>query len=234
MLLKAGVVAAKYLRAIDCPVPTIELNSHLHETYRQIKYLGIRTDRELKRYKTQYGSIEAEFSRYEGALKTMWQQSEAEYDTSVFLMMPFKSDMEYRVLTEEIKRVCKDNGFTAFRVDDPFRSPFDGLWDNIVANMLSCRYGISVYVSEKVHDSIEDEPRFFHNPNVAIEYGFMKSRGKRVLILKDRKSKTPSDIQGFVWRPFELKNPDKTVAPVLGPWLKEQKEAGKANGGDEE
>ncbi len=234
ILLKSGVLLAKYLLATEHPCPVLELNSHLHGTYRKIKYLGLRTERELKKYKRHYSGIDSEFSRYEDSLKNMWEQSKSEYETSVFLMMPFKGDMEYRVLTEEIKKVCKENGFTAFRVDDPFRSPYDGLWDNIVANMLSCKYGISVYVSEKVLDAVEDEPRFFHNPNVAIEYGFMKSRGKKVLILKDKKSKTPSDIQGFIWRPFELKNPDKTVAPVLGPWLKEQLESNKTIDNDEE
>ena len=47
----------------------------------------------------------------------------------------------------------------------------------------------------------------------------MKSRGKRVLVLKDNKSITPSDLQGFVWKPFDIKNPDETVPPVLTDWL---------------
>lgn len=221
MLLKSAVLAAKYLRAIECPLPTLELNSHLHGTYRQIKYLGMRADRELKHYKAQYDSIESEFSRYEAALRTMWERTESEYERSIFLMMPFKGDMEYRALTDEIRKVCASVGFKAFRVDDEFRSPFDGLWDNIVLNMLGCKFGVSVYVTEKAVDKLTDELRFFENPNVALEFGFMKSRGKKVLVLKDKNSRAPSDLQGFVWKPFDIKNPDKTVAAALSPWLKE-------------
>ena len=223
MLLKSGVVLAKYMHAVKEPLPGLELNAHLHGNYREIKYLGIKAEGELKRYKRQYDSIESDFQRYDNALKLMWEQSSSEYDTSIFLMMPFRSDMSYRVLTDEIKQVCEKLGFKAFRVDDDCRSPFDTLWDNIVLNMLGCKYGISVYVSEKTVDKMTDELRFFHNPNVALEYGFMKSRGKKVLILKDTNSKTPSDLQGFVWRPFDIMNPDMTVSIALEPWLKELK-----------
>ena len=221
LLLKSAVVATKYLNSSGAHAPIFELNSHLHRTYRQIMYLGLKADRELKKYKIQYDTVAAEFQHYEADLKIMWDQSKSEYDKSVFLMMPFKTDMEYRVLTDEIKKVCEEMGFKAFRVDDPFRKPYDTLWDNIVLNMLGCKYGISVYVSEKSIDKASEEIRFFHNPNVALEFGFMKSRGKKILILKDKASNTPSDLHGFLWRPFDIKNPDKTVSDVLKPWLTE-------------
>lgn len=221
LLLKSAVVATKYLNSSGFQAPIFEINSHLHQTYRQIMYFGIKADRELKKYKIQYDSIATEFQHYETDLKTMWDKSESEYDKSIFLMMPFKTDMEFRVLTDEIKKVCKEMGFKAFRVDDPFRKPYDTLWENIVLNMLGCKYGISVYVSEKSVDKVSEEIRFFHNPNVALEFGFMKSRGKKILILKDETSNMPSDLQGFLWRPFDIKNPDKTIEGALKPWLAE-------------
>lgn len=222
LLLKSGVVIAKYLLATDHHLPSIQLSSHLHETYRNAKYHGLAANRELKRYKRAYDPIESAFRHYDQELKEMWLQSNAEYDKSIFLMMPFDSNLNFRTLSNRIKETCNTYGFKAFRLDDPFRSPTDQLWKNIELNMLSCRFGIAVHVAEKIWDKLDDKPRFFHNPNVAVEFGFMKSRGKKVLILKDEDTVLSSDLQGFQWRSFEIKNPDKTIDNALTPWLQER------------
>lgn len=222
-LLKAATVSQIYLHITESNSLAIKLNSYLHNSYRRIKYIGLAIERVLKQYKRQYEEMENEFKYYEEALKMMWEKTSSDYEHSIFLMMPFKDDIDYRTLTETIKKTCKKLGYKVFRVDDDGRKPFDTLWDNIVLNMLGCKYGISIYVSDKAIDRMTDELRFFENPNVALEYGFMKSRAKKVLILKDISAKTPSDLQGFVWKPFDLKNPDKTVPSVVTGWIKEIK-----------
>jgi len=219
-LLKSAIIGLKTLKLFDDYPVDLELNSYLHLNYRKIKYAGMESERILKIYKEHYGGIEKVFQKYDTELKAIWENCDADYEHSIFLMMPFNKDLPFRTLTKEIKETCEKNGYKAFRVDDENRSPYDNsLWDNIVLNMLSCKYGISVYVSEKSVDKVSEELKFFQNPNVALEYGFMKSRGKRVLVLKDNKSITPSDLQGFVWKPFDIKNPDETVPPVLTDWL---------------
>jgi len=223
-LSKSAIIGLKTLQLFDDYPIDIEINSYLHLNYRKIKYAGIESAKQLKIYKEHYGNIEKEFQKYDLELKRMWENGNSDYEHSIFLMMPFKNDYNYRGLTNEIKKICEKNGFKAFRVDDENRSPYDILWDNIVINMLSCKYGISVYVSEKAIDKMSDELRFFQNPNVALEYGFMKSRGKKILVLKDTNSITPSDLQGFLWKPFDINNPDKSVPPVLTEWLNELKE----------
>lgn len=222
-LLKSAIIGLKTLKLFDNYSIALELNSYLHSNYRKIKYAGIESEKHLKNYKEHYGDIAKEFQKYDSELKKIWENSDSNYEHSIFLMMPFKSDLYYRNLTDQIKETCENNGFKAFRVDDEYRSPYDLLWDNIVLNMLSCKYGISIYVSEKTVDKVSDELKFFQNPNVALEYGLMKSRGKKVLILKDTDSITPSDLKGFLWKPFDIKNPDKSVPPVLTEWLNELK-----------
>jgi hypothetical protein len=220
LLIRSALIANKFLNLLNITID-IDLNSYLHLNYRKIKYAGEETEYVLKKYKKHYEGIENEFQKYDSDLKEMWDRCKSDYDHSIFIMMPFKEELTYRTLTNVIKSTCENLGFKAFRVDDDNRRPYDILWENIVINMLSCKYGISVYVSEKTFDQSNEEYKFFHNPNVAMEYGFMKSRGKKVLILKDKKSITPSDLQGFLWKPFDISNPDKTVPPVLSKWLQD-------------
>jgi len=226
LLLKSALIALKHLKYIGEENIAIELNANLQKGYRQNRYVGIALSKILKEYKQQYGNIEQEFRQYDDALKKMWEKSESNYEHSIFLMMPFKTDYNHRELTRYIRETCESNGFKLFRVDDEHRKPLDTLWHNIVLNMLGCKYGISVYVSEKSIDKITDELKFFENPNVALEFGFMKSRGKKILILKDIKSKTPSDLQGFIWKPFDISNPDTTVSKPIEGWIREYLIAG--------
>lgn len=201
--------------AIDEPRPTIQLNSHLHERYREIKYLGIRAERELKKYKKAYEPIESKFRHYDEELKKMWDLSKADYDKSIFIMMPFVDNQNFRSLAQKIKNTCEKYKFKAFRIDDPFRSPCRGLWENIELNMLACKFGIAVHVAETVWDRMEDKPKFSQNPNVAVEFGFMQARGKEVVILKDENTELPSDMNGFIWKSFDINNSDKTVEAAL-------------------
>jgi hypothetical protein len=221
LLLKAAQVAVGYLALKGNHSLAVELNAHLHDGYRQTRYECLAMGKKLKEYKRQYSSIEKEFRHYDEALNGMWEQSDSDYDHSIFLMMPFQTDLKHRALTKSIREACQSHGFKVFRVDDEFRKPYDTLWDNIVVNMLACKYGISVYLSSKGIDKFTDELRFFENPNVALEFGFMKSRGRKILILKDKNSKTPSDLQGFVWKQFDIENPDTTVASPIDEWINE-------------
>ena len=82
--------------------------------------------------------------------------------------------------------------------------------------MLSCKYAVAVYVSEQVVDRLEDnEPKMFPNPNVALEYGFFRSRGQSICLLKDQKSPIPSDLQGFLWNEFDIEDPKGDVVKAV-------------------
>jgi hypothetical protein len=196
----------------------LQVNTFLHNKSRTYLYAALESQAELKYYISNYGSIHKKFSQYDDILEEIWKDHP--FEKSIFIMMPFRDTNNYRTLTREIKKACSKQGFKAIRVDDGDRQFVDTLWDNLVINMLSCKYGIAVYASDTVVDRLRnDEVRLFSNPNVALEYGFFRSRGQEVLLLKDENSKLPSDLQGFVWKSFDIKNADKTVEDPVRTWI---------------
>jgi len=76
--------------------------------------------------------------------------------------------------------------------------------------MLCCKYGVAV-----LEDIITDE----FNPNVALEYGFMRALGKPTLLLKERRFNPRADILGTLWREFDILDIDHSVPEALNRWL---------------
>lgn len=197
----------------------LSVNRLVHSDYRNTRYKALRTSAGLRAFLERYGSIHEAFSSYNDKLEKVWETSG--FEKTVFLMMPFRQDLKFRKLTEVIKKACQRHGYTAIRVDDAERRFSDRLWDNLIINMLASKYAVAVHVSEPVVDRLKkDEVRLFTNPNVALEFGFFKSRGQDVLLLKDKSSDLPSDLQGFLWSEFDIENPDKTVPQKIEAWLK--------------
>ena len=52
-------------------------------------------------------------------------------------------------ITDTIKKTLEEHGLCGWRADDPGRTLMEDIWDNIVVNMLSCKYGIAVFVDKK-------------------------------------------------------------------------------------
>jgi hypothetical protein len=199
-----------------------EVNRLFQTNYRQHKYVALTAQNELKRFYEIYGKIHENFKVYDEILEKVWQQSPRE--KTIFLMMPFKNDIRYRELTKHIKSVCKDFGFKAIRVDDEDRQFRSTLWENLIVNMLSAKYAISIYVDDAdpmlVQSVNQDKTKYFLNPNVALEFGWFTSRGQEILLLKDKESNIPSDLHGFIEERFDINNPEETVVEPLRKWLK--------------
>lgn len=173
---------------------------------------------ELKRYLDKFGGIHKEFGAYNDNLQHIWR--ETPFGKSIFIMMPFEDDDRYDILTDAIKKTCKDRGYHAIRTDDTNRKKYDRLWDNIVLNMLSCKYAIAVYVNKGEGLLRNDsELNLFPNPNVSLEFGFFKSRGQKILLLKDKKSSLPTDLKGFYWNDFEISRPKDGVRKAVNLFL---------------
>lgn len=76
--------------------------------------------------------------------------------------------------------------------------------------MMGCRYGICVF--EEI-----DEREF--NPNVPLEYGFMRALNRQVLLLKEqRMPKMPSDITGKLFRPFDMMDINASISSQVAMW----------------
>jgi hypothetical protein len=103
------------------------------------------------------------------------------FERNVFVMMKFPDRRSMKRshlrLLEDIWEAIRDEaaryGLTAHRADQ--RSYHDQLWENICVYIIGSKYGIAV---------LEDDVASELNPNVALEYGFMKALDHPVALLR--------------------------------------------------
>lgn len=135
-----------------------------------------------------------------------------DYGRNVFLMMPFDDRVPLLAqVDEEVRRTLCRRGLVGLRADDRAFSGDDQLWNNVCVYMLCCRYGVAV---------LEDRVRDEFNPNVALEYGFMRGLGRRVLLLADHAFRNlRADVFGTLRQEFDLTDVAGTLPPALGRWI---------------
>jgi hypothetical protein len=217
-LARAAIVGLMLLGEESRQRICFSINKILQSRGQEVLYIAAQQDAELKDYLMKYGNIHKEFEKYNDVLQKAWKQSP--FDKSIFIMMPFEKGANYKILTDTIKKACKKRGYKAVRTDDKERKFADKLWDNIVINMLSCGYAIAIYFSEPIVDVLsKKEVKMFPNPNVALEFGFFKSRGQQILLLKDEESPVPTDLEGFLWHQFNVKDPKVDVNRAVNDFL---------------
>ena len=107
--------------------------------------------------------------------------SEHPYERSVFIMMKFPDGLPEREarlvdrLYEVVARSLNAYGLTARRADKKQYEP--DLWNNLCVYMLGCQYGLAI---------LEDRGANEMNPNVALEFGFMKAMDRTVGLLREQ------------------------------------------------
>jgi hypothetical protein len=88
----------------------------------------------------------------------------------------------------------------------------DQLWKNVCVYMLCCKYGVAV---------LEDRAKDEFNPNVALEYGFMRALDKRALLLTDRGFRNlRADIVGTLREEFDITDLAGTLAAPIERWIR--------------
>jgi len=136
------------------------------------------------------------------------------YDRNVFLMTRF--DPANRLLVQldvELRRVLREHGFDPVRADDKMYMPDRNLWNNVCVYMLCSHQGVAI-----LEDRVADEL----NPNVALEYGFMRALNKRTLLLADSGFRNlRADIIGTLRETFDITDIQGTVEPALKRWIAE-------------
>ena len=103
-------------------------------------------------------------------------------------------------------------GLRGHRADDKCYPGDRNLWDNVCTYMIGCKYGIAL-----LEDIIADE----FNPNVALEYGFMRALGKPTLLLKERRFKARADILGTLWEEFDILDIETSITSAVSRWLRD-------------
>jgi hypothetical protein len=130
-------------------------------------------------------------------------------DRNVFVMMRFNDTDQMKQVYETIKSGLASRGMHAVRADD---RDFTGeLWSNIKVYLTGCHYGIAVF---------EDIDQRDYNPNVSLELGYMMGRGKRTLLLKEKRlPRLPSDVVHRLYKEFDIFDIATSVEREVGRWI---------------
>jgi hypothetical protein len=111
--------------------------------------------------------------------------------------------------TEAIRSALSEHGIEGVRADD--KRYHSHLYFNVQTYMHGCDIGIAA------HDRIESDT---HNPNVALEVGYMLALRKPVCLLKDRTlTALHADLVGWMYEPFNTLKPAETIPPHVSKWL---------------
>lgn len=133
------------------------------------------------------------------------------FDRNVFLMTRFDSSTKAIVeLDDELHRVLREIGAEPVRADDKMYMPDRNLWNNVCVYMLCSGQGIAI-----LEDRVQDE----FNPNVALEYGFMRALNRPTLLLADVGFRNlRADVIGTLRETFDLFSIKETLAPAISRW----------------
>jgi hypothetical protein len=141
----------------------------------------------------------------------------ASFEKSVFVMTKFPDKKNMAVLDQQLDNViqCVRNavdscGYKARVAIDNQYHPI--LWDNVELYLLGCCRGIAI---------VEDKYLPELNPNVSMEWGWMRGMGRRVLYLVEKDFKLQrADWSGLIESPFEWDNPVPEIQAAISAWLK--------------
>jgi len=156
----------------------------------------------------------AERRKLQDSIDAFLQDSERRcdlYEKNVFMMTRFQPGNEtLDKLDRLIRATLTSAGLVGHRADDRCYAADRNLWDNVCTYMECCSRGIAV-----LEDIIVEE----FNPNVALEYGYMRGLGKPVLLLKERRFQPRADILGTLWNEFDMLRLEQTVPIAIDQWL---------------
>ncbi len=139
-----------------------------------------------------------------------FQRDNPNYDRNVFVMMPFSGERPLIRVWDELRKALEAHGLRALRADQKTYGQSRQLWDNLITYMYGSKYGIAV---------LEQETADEFNPNVALEYGFMRALGKNVLLLKEKRfRRIRADILGTVWIEFDVTDVRGSIHGAVRSW----------------
>jgi len=140
----------------------------------------------------------------------------ASFERSVFVMTKFPDlahpgprDDELTAVIEGVRQSIEGCGFTARLANDKHYHP--ALWDNVELYLLGCSRGVAI---------VEDRYMPELNPNVAMEWGWMRGMGRSVLYLIEKDFKLErADWGGLLRGPFDWDDPLPGIASAVRGWL---------------
>ena len=142
-------------------------------------------------------------------------KNEHAFSKTVFIMMKFQNgdsekNEKLQTLYSTIQLELIKYRLDAVRADEKNYSRTDYIWDNLRVYMNGCNYGMAI-LENLYLDEI--------NPNVAMEYGYMLAKDKKVLLLKEKSfTNIQADILGKIWKGFEFDDME-SVKKAIQNWM---------------
>jgi hypothetical protein len=142
----------------------------------------------------------------------------APYERSIFIMTKYPN-ADLRQQTDEdrklqriialVQSAIEKRGFVGRLASD--KRYQDTLWRNIEVYLLGCSKGVAI-VENKYGPDV--------NPNVAMEWGWMRSAKKDVLYLLEKEFRNErADFTGFLSEAFSWDFPEENIEAAIGRWL---------------
>lgn len=137
-----------------------------------------------------------------------------DYEQSVFIMTKYPEgnnpkDKALQRVINSVKRGVQEKGLVPRIGSD--KAYYEGVWDNVELYLCGCKYAIAI-VENKYKDEL--------NPNVAMEWGWMRAMNKKVLYLVENDfDKERADLSGLIKSPFEWDNPEKGINKAIRHFL---------------
>lgn len=132
-----------------------------------------------------------------------------EYEQNIFIIMRFVPAPPMEAIYDVICSSLVRMGLRPLRADH--KSYHHELWSNVCTYMIGCSKALVVFEDIELRE---------FNPNVALEFGFMRALNKPCLILKEKRlPKPPTDIIGHLWKEFDSFKPGETIPQQIRKWL---------------
>jgi hypothetical protein len=142
----------------------------------------------------------------------------APYESSIFVMTKYPNldpktqtddDRKLERVIDVVKKAINANGYVSRIADDrPFHNI---LWKNVEIYLLGCSKGVAI---------VENKYGADVNPNVAMEWGWMRASSKDVLYLLERDFKNNrADFTPFLSKGFEWDYPEKDIEAAINGWF---------------
>jgi hypothetical protein len=140
--------------------------------------------------------------------------SKATYEKSIFIMTKFPEgktplDAELERVIKAVQDAVSGCGFTPrIALEKKYHA---GLWDNVETYLFGCQRGIAIVESKYRHEL---------NPNVTMEWGWMRCMGKDVLYLVESTFDLGrADIGGLLQDSFQWDAPEPAIQASIKKWL---------------
>lgn len=143
-------------------------------------------------------------------------QNVAPFDKSVFIMTkypdpanPGPADPKLNAVIQAVRDGVTAKGYTPrVATDTQFHAI---VWDNVELYLLGCQRGIAI---------VEDKYVAELNPNVAMEWGWMRGMGRNVLYLVEKSfAHQRADWGGLIEAKFAWDDPVNDIKAAIAAWL---------------